>query len=116
MDEIDQLPISELVWDDAGLAPAVVQDGSTDRVLMLAFMNAEALERTFRTGQVWFWSRSRRELWHKGATSGNTLDLEGIYVNCENNSLLVQVRPAGPACHTGHESCFYRRLESRKGE
>ena len=99
-----------LQWDAAGLVPVVVQDAATGAVLILAFMNQEALEATLATGQVHFWSRSRQQLWRKGEQSGHILELESLYVNCEANSLLLKVRPHGPACHTGYPTCFYRRV------
>lgn len=101
----------ELKWDANGLIPAVVQDAETGTVLMVAWMNATALERTLTTGETHFWSRSRQELWHKGATSGNTQRVVGIYVDCDADTLLVEVKATGPACHTGAISCFYRHLE-----
>ncbi|MCB9438015.1 MAG: phosphoribosyl-AMP cyclohydrolase [Anaerolineales bacterium] len=101
----------ELNWDTNGLIPAVVQDAETGLVLMVAWMNAEALECTRTTGETHFWSRSRQELWHKGATSGNTQRVVGLYVDCDGDTLLIKVHPAGPACHTGATSCFYRTLE-----
>lgn len=101
----------ELKYDDRGLIPAVVQDARTQAVLMVAWMNAEALRLTRETGEAHFWSRSRRELWHKGATSGNVQRVHAIYVDCDADTLLLLVEPAGPACHTGHTSCFYRELE-----
>ena len=88
----------------SGLLPAVVVDDASGRVLMLAYMNAESYARTLRTGETWFWSRSRSELWHKGETSGNTQRVAEVRVDCDADALLVRVRPAGPACHTGHES------------
>ena len=88
------------------LIPAVVQDADSGRVLMLAYMDEEALRRTRESGEAWFWSRSRKELWHKGATSGNTLAVEEIREDCDGDALLLRVRPAGPVCHTGAESCF----------
>lgn len=97
-------------FDHQGLAPAVVQDAHTGRVLMLAWMSREALLRTLDTGQGWYWSRSRGELWHKGATSGNTQRVVEMRYDCDGDSLLVRVAPAGPACHTGAPSCFYREL------
>ncbi len=97
-------------FDERGLVPAVVQDTSTGDVLMVAWMNEEALRRTQETGQAHFWSRSRQELWHKGATSGNFMNVREIWVDCDADTLLLKVAPAGPACHTGHRSCFYRRL------
>jgi phosphoribosyl-AMP cyclohydrolase / phosphoribosyl-ATP pyrophosphohydrolase len=88
------------------LTAAIVQDAGDGRVLMLAWMNDEALRLTRETGEAWFWSRSRQELWHKGATSGNTLAVEEIRDDCDGDALLLRVRPAGPACHTGSRSCF----------
>lgn len=102
---------SVLSFDADGLIPAVVQDSDTREVLVLAWMNRESIARTYATGRVTFWSRSRHELWEKGATSGNVLHLVSIWKNCEANSLLVKARPAGPACHTGNSSCYYRELE-----
>ncbi len=101
---------ADMRWDERGLVPAVVQDAATGQVLMVAWMNAEALRLTLATGETHFWSRSRGELWHKGATSGNTQAVTGVYVDCDGDTLLVQVQPAGPACHTGAVSCFFRRL------
>ena len=97
-------------FDDRGLVPAVVQDATTGDVLMVAWMNAEALRCTRATGQAHFWSRSRQELWHKGATSGNFMNVLEIQVDCDADTLLLRVTPAGPACHTGKQTCFYRRL------
>lgn len=88
------------------LRPAIVQDAADGRVLMLAWMNDEAERRTRETGEAWFWSRSRQELWHKGATSGNTLAVEELRDDCDGDALLLRVTPAGPACHTGSISCF----------
>lgn len=98
-------------WNEAGLVPAIVQDVETKRVLMLAWMSAESLQRTLVSGEAWFWSRSRRELWHKGATSGNIQKVIGIQVDCDADALLMLVRPAGPACHTGKTSCFDAEAE-----
>jgi len=89
------------------LVPAIVQDAATGRVLMVAYMNADALQKTQQTGQAWFWSRSRQELWHKGATSGNFMKIRAITGDCDADTLLLQVEPEGPACHTGATSCFY---------
>lgn len=94
-----------------GLVPVVIQDDETDEVLMLAYMNEEALRLTRETGQVWFYSRSRQELWHKGATSGSFLEVRRILVDCDDDALLVRVHALGPACHTGERTCFYRGLE-----
>ena len=93
---------------DQKLIPTIVQDAETKQVLMMAWMNSEALDLTLQTRQVHFWSRSRNELWRKGATSGNTMELVELRVDCDQDTLLVLVHPAGPACHTGHTSCFYR--------
>jgi phosphoribosyl-AMP cyclohydrolase / phosphoribosyl-ATP pyrophosphohydrolase len=105
---------------DPDLRAAIVQDASDGRVLMLAWMDDEALRRTRETGEAWFWSRSRRELWHKGETSGNTLAVEEIRDDCDGDAILLRVRPAGPACHTGSRSCFapwlWRRVAERARE
>ena len=100
-----------LILDERGLIPAIVQDAGTHQVLMLAYMNAESLELTLRTGETHFWSRSRQEIWHKGATSGNTQQVVSIQEDCDGDALLVQVHPAGPACHTGKTSCFDAEAE-----
>lgn len=100
----------ELTWNEQGLLPAIVQDAGTGQVLMLAYMNEESLRLTLESGETWFWSRSRDELWHKGATSGNRQQVVEIRTDCDADTLLVRVRPAGPACHTGEQSCFYRPL------
>lgn len=102
----------DLKWDERGLLPAVVQSAESGAVLMMAWMNAEALQRTRESGEAWFWSRSRRELWHKGATSGNMMRVSEIRVDCDADTLLLRVQAAGPACHTGADSCFYRELEA----
>ncbi len=102
--------IESIRWNEQGLVPVIVQDGRTLQVLMLAWMNAVSLQRTLESGQTWFWSRSRQELWHKGATSGNIQKVVEIRQDCDTDALLVMVDPAGPACHTGQVSCFYRRL------
>ena len=105
---------------DPDLTPAIVQDADDGRVLMLAWMDDEALRRTRESGEAWFWSRSRKELWHKGATSGNTLAVEEIRDDCDGDTILLRVRPAGPACHTGSRSCFapwlWRRVAERARE
>lgn len=105
-------PLEELVgqiaWDEQGLVPAIVQDAQTREVLMLAYMNKESLAKSLESGQTWFWSRSRRELWNKGATSGNTQRVRSLSYDCDGDTLLVLVDRNGPACHTGEDSCFYR--------
>ena len=93
------------------LVPAVVQEASTGQVLMLAYMNQESLKRTLESGYTWFWSRSRQELWNKGATSGHLQKVVAMYSDCDNDTLLVQVEQTGAACHTGHHSCFYTKME-----
>ena len=97
----------EIRWNEAGLAPAVVQHHATGQVLMLGWMNREALRRTLESGAVHFWSRRRREIWRKGETSGNTLALRSIRADCDRDALLVRADPAGPTCHTGAVSCFF---------
>ena len=99
-----------LKFDDRGLAPAIVQDAVTKDVLMLAWVNEEAVRRTLATGTTWFWSRSREEYWNKGATSGNTQKVVEVRYDCDSDALLMLVEPAGPACHTGEETCFFREL------
>ena len=105
----DTLPA--LRWDEHGLITAVVQDATTNAVLMVAWMNSDALRLTEQTGEAHFWSRSRGELWRKGATSGNVMRVVELRVDCDEDTLLLRVDPAGPACHTGATSCFYRTLE-----
>jgi phosphoribosyl-AMP cyclohydrolase len=100
----------DLRWDEHGLLPAVVQDGRSGSVLMVAWMDRTALAMTLESGETHFWSRSRRALWHKGATSGNVQRVVAVWADCDGDTLLVQVDPAGPACHTGAASCFYRRF------
>jgi phosphoribosyl-AMP cyclohydrolase len=102
--------MDELNFNDKGLIPAVVQDADTGDVLMLGYMNQEALDKTMSGEDVWFYSRSRQEMWHKGATSGNYLKVLSIWKDCENNSLLVKAHPLGPTCHTGNKTCFFRQL------
>lgn len=99
-------------WDAYGLIPTVVQDAATKEVLMLAYMNEDSLQKSIDTGQTWFWSRSRSELWNKGATSGNTQQILSLNYDCDGDTLLALVNPQGPACHTGETTCFYRLLAS----
>jgi phosphoribosyl-AMP cyclohydrolase / phosphoribosyl-ATP pyrophosphohydrolase len=96
-----------IAFDARGLVPCIVQDWRTGEVLTLAYMNREALERTQSSGETWFWSRSRGELWHKGATSGNVQTVRELRYDCDSDALLALVEPAGPACHTGERSCFH---------
>jgi phosphoribosyl-ATP pyrophosphohydrolase/phosphoribosyl-AMP cyclohydrolase len=97
---------TDLKFDERGLIPAIVQDASTREVLTLAYMNRESLARTIETRETWFWSRSRNELWHKGETSGNTQQVVDLVADCDGDAIVVLVKPAGPACHTGARSCF----------
>lgn len=103
--------LEHLNYDDEGLAPAIVQDADTKEVLMLAYVDAEALRRALQTRTTWFWSRSRREYWNKGATSGNMQDIVDVRYDCDADAVLFLVKPRGPACHTGQYSCFHRDLE-----
>jgi phosphoribosyl-ATP pyrophosphohydrolase/phosphoribosyl-AMP cyclohydrolase len=96
----------DLNFDERGLIPAIVQDAATREILTLAYMNRESLTRTLETQQTWFWSRSRNELWHKGETSGNTQRVVDLVADCDSDTIVVLVEPAGPACHTGARSCF----------
>jgi phosphoribosyl-AMP cyclohydrolase len=106
------MPVSlpEIKFDASGLVPAIVQDAETNEVLMLAYMNRESLQLTLERGETYFWSRSRRELWHKGETSGNVQRVVEVRVDCDKDTVLVRVHPAGPACHTGNRTCFYREM------
>lgn len=105
-----QVTFSEIKFDAHGLVPAIVQDAETKEILMMAYMNQESLQLTLEKGETYFWSRSRKELWHKGATSGNVQRVAEIRVDCDADALLIRVHPAGPACHTGNQTCFYRAL------
>jgi len=101
-----------LKYDSRGLIPAIIQNADTGKVLMLGYINEESLKITLKTGKVCFYSRSRKRLWQKGETSGNYLKVRAILKDCDADTLLIKVDPAGPTCHTGEESCFYRALES----
>jgi phosphoribosyl-AMP cyclohydrolase len=103
--------LEPLKFDRDNLITAIVQDANTQKILMVAWMNAEALELTQRTKQAHFWSRSRKQLWLKGETSGNVLSVIEIWVDCDRDTILLQVEPAGPACHTGNTSCFFTKME-----
>ena len=103
--------LSKIKYDASGLVPAIVQDATTNEVLMMAYMNAESLRLTLKKGETYFWSRSRNELWHKGATSGNIQKVIEIKIDCDADTLLILAQPAGPACHTGNQSCFYREIK-----
>ena len=111
---METVSTKNLKFDAQGLIPTIVQDAETHKVLMLAYMNAESLQLTLSTRETYFWSRSRRELWHKGATSGNIQQVVEVSVDCDADTLLIRVHPAGPACHTGNQTCFYRNMEEPK--
>jgi phosphoribosyl-AMP cyclohydrolase len=102
--------LAAIHWNEAGLIPAIAQDAASGEVLMLAWMNVEALAETLATGRVCYWSRSRAALWRKGEQSGHEQHLEDLRLDCDADTLLLQVRQAGPACHTGRRSCFYTRI------
>ena len=110
MDAPDITDLSQLTYNEAGLIPCIVQDARTREVLMMAWMSAESLTLTLECGETVFWSRSRQELWHKGATSGNTQRVVELRYDCDADALLALVEAAGPACHTGAQSCFFRTL------
>ena len=108
---MEQVRADDVAWDDRGLVASVVQQHDTGEVLMVAWMDREALTRTLETGEAWFWSRSREELWHKGETSGNVLEVVDVRLDCDGDTVLVQADiGAGVACHTGSRSCFHRSL------
>ena len=100
-----------LKFDDKGLIPIIVQDANNSEVLMLGYANEEALRHTLDSGEVWFYSRSRQELWHKGATSGNILRVKSITKDCDSDAILIRAEPSGPVCHTGNRSCFFQSFE-----
>ena len=102
--------LDTITFDAQGLVPAVVQDAKTNAVVMLAYMNKESLKLTLETGYTWFWSRSRQELWNKGATSGNLQKVVEMYYDCDGDALLVKAELSGPACHTGQYSCFHNPI------
>ncbi|OFX16762.1 MAG: phosphoribosyl-AMP cyclohydrolase [Armatimonadetes bacterium RBG_16_58_9] len=108
--------LDSLKYDDAGLVPAVVQDQENGEVLMVGYMNREALRRTLASGRTCFWSRSRQEYWVKGETSGNVQAVKAIYVDCDKDCLLVKVEQTGAACHSGYRSCFFRKVDSEGAE
>jgi phosphoribosyl-ATP pyrophosphohydrolase/phosphoribosyl-AMP cyclohydrolase len=102
--------VSNLKYNDKGLIPAIVQDADTGEVLMLGYMNDESIRRTLASQEVWFYSRSRQELWHKGETSGNKLIVRELWRDCDSDVILVKARPTGPVCHTGNRTCFFQEL------
>jgi phosphoribosyl-AMP cyclohydrolase len=102
--------LKDIKFNKDGLVPTIAQDADTGEVLMLAYMNAEALRRTLTSGQAWFWSRSRQELWHKGATSGNIIKVREVWKDCDSDTILIRGKAAGPVCHTGNKTCFFQEL------
>jgi phosphoribosyl-AMP cyclohydrolase len=102
--------VSNLQFNEKGLIPAIVQDADTGEVLMLGYMNEEALRRTLTGNEVWFYSRRRQELWHKGETSGNRLLVRSVWQDCDSDTILVRAHPTGPVCHTGNKTCFFQGL------
>jgi len=103
----------DVKFNEKGLVPAIAQDEETGEVLMLGYMNEESLRRTLTSGEVWFYSRSRQELWHKGATSGNKLLVRSVWKDCDSDTFLVKARPLGPTCHTGNKTCFFQQLTEK---
>ena len=102
--------LNNLKYNEKGLIPAIVQDADTSEVLMLGYMNEEALRQTLSSGEVWFYSRSRQVLWHKGETSGNRLEVHEVWKDCDSDTFLVKAHPTGPVCHTGNRTCFFQQL------
>ncbi|MFC2038599.1 phosphoribosyl-AMP cyclohydrolase [Chloroflexota bacterium] len=105
--------MDDIKFDEKGLVPAVVQDAETGEVLMLGYMNEESLKRTLTGENVWFYSRSRQELWQKGETSGNFLKVREVWKDCDNDTILVKANPIGPTCHTGNRTCFFQQLAEK---
>ena len=106
--------IKNLQFDGKGLIPAIAQDADTGEVLMLGYMNEEALRRTLTSGEAWFYSRSRQELWHKGETSGNRIKVQSVWKDCDSDTILVIGKPTGPVCHTGNKTCFFQQLTKQE--
>ena len=102
--------IENIEFNEKGLIPAIAQDADTGEVLMLAYMNEEALRRTLSSGEAWFYSRSRKELWHKGKTSGNRIKVRSVLKDCDSDTILIIGKPTGPVCHTGNKTCFFQKL------
>ncbi len=108
--------INNLRFDEKGLIPAIAQDDDSGEVLMLGYMNDEALRRTLSSGEVWFYSRSRQELWHKGETSGNRIKVHSVWRDCDGDTILVRGKATGPVCHTGNKTCFFEQLTPPEAE
>ncbi len=111
MEKKESFKVKDLKFDEKGLIPAIIQDYKDHEVLMVAYMNAESVRRTIKLGKTCFWSRSRKEYWIKGATSGNFQYVKSISYDCDMDALLIKVRQIGVACHTGNRSCFYRKIK-----
>ena len=108
--------LNNLKFNEKGLIPAIAQDNDTGEVLMLGYMNQEALRRTLSSGEVWFYSRSRQTLWHKGETSGNRILVRSVWIDCDGDTILVKGHPLGPVCHTGNKTCFFQELSGKDVE
>jgi len=108
---METIELKNLKFDAGGLIPTIVQDADTNQVLMMAYMNQDSLALTLEKKETYFWSRRRNELWHKGGTSGNIQKVIDVRADCDADTLLILVQPAGPACHTGNQSCFYRSIK-----
>jgi len=108
--------IDDIKFNERGLVPAVVQDADDGAVLMVAYMNEEALSLTLETGEAWFYSRSRQELWHKGATSGNRIEVQSVWKDCDSDTILVIGKPMGPVCHTGNRTCFFQQMDKSRSQ
>ena len=106
----------KLKFNEKGLIPAIVQDANSGEVLMLGYMNQESIRRTLSSGEVWFYSRSRQELWHKGETSGNRLEVRSVWQDCDSDTILVKAHPTGPVCHTGNQTCFFQQMSKQDVE
>ena len=102
--------VDDIKFNEKGLIPAIIQDSDSGEVLMLGYMNQEAVDKTVSGEDVWFYSRSRQEMWHKGATSGNYLKVMEVWLDCDSDTILVKARPVGPVCHTGNQTCFFQEL------
>jgi phosphoribosyl-ATP pyrophosphohydrolase/phosphoribosyl-AMP cyclohydrolase len=103
----------DIKFNEKGLVPAIAQDADSGEVLMLAYMNAEALRRTLKSGDAWFYSRSRQELWHKGETSGNFIKVSEVWKDCDSDTILIKGKATGPVCHTGNKTCFFQQLSEK---
>jgi phosphoribosyl-AMP cyclohydrolase len=106
----------DIKFNKDGLIPAIAQDADSGEVLMLAYMNAEALRRTLASGEAWFYSRSRKELWHKGETSGNIIKVRELWKDCDSDTILIKGKATGPVCHTGNKTCFFQKLTEKELE